>query len=97
VDVGEAIVRAIRVAGKELTWNRAATAYASLYRRAVGRPVGLTLAAGEDVVVTTRSQLAADETEWRLLLLSRRVAPFRLLASAAFAVVVPLLRIARRR
>jgi len=96
-DAREAIVRAIRRAGERLTWDRAAAAYASVYRRAMDRPVGLSLAAGGDVIVTTRSQLPADETEWRLLLLARRVAPVKVLARTVFAVVVALLRMGRRR
>jgi glycosyltransferase involved in cell wall biosynthesis len=95
-DAREAIVSAIRRAGDDLTWARAAAAYAAVYRRAMERPVGLSLAAGGDVIVTTRSQLPADETEWRLLVLSRRVGAFRLLARAVFAVVVALLRLVRR-
>jgi glycosyltransferase involved in cell wall biosynthesis len=96
-DAREAIVSAIRRAGNRLTWDRAAAAYASVYRRAMDRPVGLSLAAGGDVIVTTRSQLPADETEWRLLLLARRVASVKVLARAVFALVVALLRMGRRR
>jgi glycosyltransferase involved in cell wall biosynthesis len=96
-DDREAIVDAIRHAGNDLTWDRAAVAYGSVYRRAVQRPVGLSLAAGADVTVSTRSGLPADETEWRLLLLARRSAAFKLLARTSFAVAVASLRLVRRR
>src|SRR5437764_14274512 len=41
-----AVVDSIRRAGAGLTWDGAAAAYASVYRRAIQRPVGLSLAAG---------------------------------------------------
>ena len=68
-----------------------------VYRRAIERPVGVSLAAGGDVVLTTRTQLPADETEWRLLLLARRAAPVKILARAVLGVAVALLRVGRRR
>jgi glycosyltransferase involved in cell wall biosynthesis len=92
----EAVVDAIRRASRGLTWDGAAAAYSSVYRRALERPVGLSLAAG-DLVVSTRSQLPADETEWRLMLLSRRFGAVKLLAKTSFAVLIGLLRLARRR
>jgi glycosyltransferase involved in cell wall biosynthesis len=95
-DVRDAIVHAIRVAGEALTWDRAAASYTRVYRSAMERPVGLSLAADGDVVVTTRSQVPADLTEWRLLLLSRRFAPVKLLARALFGVVITFARVVHR-
>jgi glycosyltransferase involved in cell wall biosynthesis len=95
-DAGDAIVRAIRLVGKALTWDRAAASYARVYHRSMERPVGLALAAGGEVIVGARSQLAADETERRLLFASRRFGAVRLLARAVFALPPALRRIARR-
>jgi glycosyltransferase involved in cell wall biosynthesis len=95
-DVGEAIVSAIRLAGRALTWDRAAASYAGVYRRSMERPVGLALAARGDVIVGARFQLATDETERRLLFVSRRFGAVRLVARAVFALAPALRRIARR-
>jgi glycosyltransferase involved in cell wall biosynthesis len=95
-DAGDSIVRAIQLAGKALTWDRAAASYARVYRRSLERPVGLALAAGGEVIVGARSQLAADETERRLLFLSRRFGVVRLMPRVVFALASALQRIARR-
>ena len=96
-DAGYAIVDAIRRAGKDLTWDGAAASYAQIYRRSLERPVGLSLAAGGEVIVGARSQVAADEIERLLLVASRRVAPVKLSIRAALALASRLRRIARRR
>lgn len=82
---GASIVNAIRVAATGLTWDRNAAAYADIYRRALGRPVGLALAAAGDVVVGARAQLAIDSSELALLSAWRRVPPLRFVARGLFA------------
>ena len=69
-----------------MTWERAADAYVEIYRRALRRPVGLSLVLGSDVIVGARSQLVSTETERRALLVLRRVPVARALTSAVFAV-----------
>jgi glycosyltransferase involved in cell wall biosynthesis len=79
------IVRATRESATRLTWDRAADAYVEIYRRALRRPVGLSLVLGSDVVVGARSQLVSTETERRALLVLRQVAVARALTAAMFA------------
>ena len=94
-EAGNEIVRAIRAAGAELTWGRTAESYVEVYRRAMTRPVGLSLVAGREVIVGARALMVSNETERRLLLAVRRSASVRLIAQAAVGVVVVLRRLTR--
>jgi glycosyltransferase involved in cell wall biosynthesis len=85
-DARDEIVRATRGAATRLTWDRAADQYVEIYRRALRRPVGLSLVLGSDVVVGARSQLVSTETERRALLALRQVAVARALTKTVFAV-----------
>jgi hypothetical protein len=85
------VVRHIRLAGSELTWDRAANSYLDIYRRAMTRPIGLSLALGSEVIVGLRSQMVTSETERRILVVLRRSAAARTTA----ALVLTILRRAR--
>ena len=91
------IVRAIRLAGSELTWSRSARAYVETYRRALTRPVGLSLVSGREVMVGATAQMVLSETERRILAALRRSALMRSLARASIGGVVALRRLAGRR
>ena len=62
------IVQAIRRAGSDLTWSRAADSYLNVYRRSMSRPVGFQLVLGREVVVGTRAQMVSSPTERRILI-----------------------------
>jgi glycosyltransferase involved in cell wall biosynthesis len=81
-EAGDTIVRAIRSAGAELTWSRAAASYVDVYRRAMIRPVGLSLVLGQEVVLGAGEQMASSETERRALKVLRRSGAARRLAHA---------------
>lgn len=79
-EASEAIVGAIRLAGAELTWRRTADSYVGIYRRAMTRPVGLSLALGRELVVAPSTQMTSSNTERRVLLMLRRNRALRLIA-----------------
>jgi len=89
------IVDHIRVAGGRLTWSRAADAYVQVYRRAMTRPIGLSLVLGPEVVVGARSQVVTSDTERRVLLVLRRSAGARVASSAVLGVAVRARRLVR--
>jgi hypothetical protein len=82
------IVRNIRLAGSRLTWDRAADSYIEIYRRAMTRPIGLSLVLGSsEVIVGLRSQIVTSETERRVLLVLRRSAAVRLATEGVVAIL----------
>jgi glycosyltransferase involved in cell wall biosynthesis len=82
------VVRAIRLAGSRLTWDRAADSYLEIYRRAMTRPIGLSLVLGSsEVIVGLRSQIVTSETERRVLLVLRRSAAARLVTEGVVAIL----------
>jgi hypothetical protein len=82
------VVRNIRLAGSRLTWDRAADSYLEIYRRAMTRPIGLSLVLGSsEVVVGLRSQIVTSETERRVLLVLRRSAAVRLATEGVVAIL----------
>jgi glycosyltransferase involved in cell wall biosynthesis len=90
------IVRLIRLASASLTWERTAEAYVDVYRRALARPVGLSLVAGGSVVIGTRPEMVMNETERRLLVLFRRSMAIRVVATALVGAAHGVHRVARR-
>jgi glycosyltransferase involved in cell wall biosynthesis len=93
---GAAIVQAIRQAGSELTWSRAADSYIEVYRRSMTRPVGLSLVAGREVIVGAKAQMVSTETERRALLALRRSPAVHLFAEKLFAVALAGRRVVKR-
>jgi glycosyltransferase involved in cell wall biosynthesis len=95
-EASEAIVRAIRLAGAELTWRRTADSYVGIYRRAMTRPVGLSLALGRELVVAPSTQMISSNTERRVLLMLRRNRALRLIADVVVGVASAARRVVRR-
>ena len=95
--IGNAIVSAIRRAGESLTWSRAAESYAAIYRRAMTRPIGISLVLGLEIGVGARSELASGEAERRLLVLLRRSAFIRAMAERALSTAIAVRRALPRR
>jgi len=81
-EASDAIVAAIRHAGAELTWKRTAESYLNIYRRAMTRPVGLSLALGRELAVGPNAQMVSSNTERRVLLVLRRSTIARRIADA---------------
>ena len=95
-EASEAIVRAIRLAGAELTWSRTADSYVDIYRRAMTRPVGLSLALGRELTVAPSTQMISSNTERRVLLALRRSGVVRLVADVVVGVASAARRVVRR-
>jgi glycosyltransferase involved in cell wall biosynthesis len=95
-DFGEGIVDAIRRAGASLTWTRAADSYVNVYRRAIARPVGLSLVLGGEIGVGARSEIASTEVERRMLLAFKGSARLRRIAENALTVALAGRRALRR-
>jgi glycosyltransferase involved in cell wall biosynthesis len=96
-DFSEGIVDAIRRVGTSLTWSRAADSYVNVYRRAIARPVGLSLVLGGEIGVGARSEMASTEVEHRMLLAFRRSAGLRRMAESALTFVLAARRALRSR
>ena len=95
-EASEAIVRAIRGAGAELTWRRTAESYVGIYRRAMTRPVGLSLALGRDLAVAPSARMISSDTERRVLLALRQSGVVRLIADLVVGVASAARRVVRR-
>jgi glycosyltransferase involved in cell wall biosynthesis len=95
-EAGEAIVRSIRLAGRELTWRRTAESYVDIYRRAMNRPVGLSLALGHELAVAPSTEMISSDTERRVLVALRRSRIVRLTAGVIVGVASGGRRIVRR-
>jgi glycosyltransferase involved in cell wall biosynthesis len=95
-DLAVSIVEAIRRAGEPLTWARAADSYADIYRRAMARPVGLSLVMDSEISVGARSEMASTEVERRILLVLRRSPALRRVAERTLTLALAARRAVRR-
>jgi glycosyltransferase involved in cell wall biosynthesis len=94
-DLANRIVRAIRSAGQLLTWSRTADSYVDIYKRAITRPVGLSLVLGSEVTVGARSEIASTEAERRMLQVFKKSAGVRRAADTLLKVALTLRRATR--
>jgi glycosyltransferase involved in cell wall biosynthesis len=90
------IVEAIRSRASALTWERAATAYVRIYERAISRPPGFAMLAGDQIVLTHRSELPTSETERYALVALRSSRALRTVAGEVLSLAAALHRRVRR-